>query len=183
MGLPVTARMLKLHNNSSLQDLLNWHKLGKQQLKWYGGDIVLQDQELLNFVEYHNITKIRYVGDSKQLELIVGKNSDQGEMCIYLVRSPFKLDHVVEICNKELKRLGAGGILYLALNKFLLEPCSQESVNPNYEAAIYDFVVSNIHYPMIRYHSGIIDGGQRFNWIHPVTRFYFINENTYKNSQ
>ena len=175
--------MLKLDNNSSLQDLLNWHKLRKQQLKWYGGDIVLQDQELLNFVEYHNIQKIRYVGDSKHLELIVGKKSDQGEMCIYLIKSPFELSHVVEVCNKELARLAPGGILYLALNKFLLEPCSQEAVNPNYEAAIYDFVVSHINYPVIRYHSGIIDGGQRFNWIHPLTRFYFINENTLKNSQ
>ena len=39
MGLPVTAQMSKLDNNSSLQDLLNWHKLRKQQLKWYGGDM------------------------------------------------------------------------------------------------------------------------------------------------
>jgi hypothetical protein len=170
-------------NNASVQDLLMWHKMRKQQLKWYGGDIILQDQELLNFVEHHHVEKIRYIGDSKHLELTIGKKSDQGEMCIYLVKSSFNLDHVVKVCNEELAQLAPGGILYLALNKFLLEPCTQESVNPNYEAAIYDFVVSHIHYPVIRYHSGIIDGGQRFNWIHPVTRFYFINENTYKNSQ
>lgn len=155
----------------------------KQQLKWYDGDIVLQDQEILDFVEYHNIQKIRYVGDSKHLELIVGKKSEQGEMCVYLLKSSFNLDHVVAVCNEELERLGPGGILYLALNKFLLEPCAQPTANPNYDPAIYDFVVTHINYPLIRYHSGIIDGGKRFNWIHPLTRFYFINENTYKNSQ
>jgi hypothetical protein len=175
--------MLKLDNNSSLQDQLNWHKLRKQQLKWYGGDIVLQDQELLNFVEYHNIQKIRYIGDSKHVELVVGRKSDPGEMCVYMIKSPFELDHVVEVCNQELDRLEPGGILYLSLNKFLLEPCALEPVNPNYDATIYDFVVSHMRYPVIRYHSGIVDGGQRFNWIHPLTRFYFINENTHKNSQ
>ena len=172
-----------MDNNTKLQDLLNWHKLRKQQLKWYGGDIILQDHELLSFVENHNIQKIRYVGDSKHLELLVGKKSEHGEMCIYLVKSPFKLDHIVDVCNQELDRLEPGGILYLALNKFLLEPCSQQNVNANYESAIYDFVVSHIRCPLIRYHSGVIDGGKRFNWIHPLTRFYFINENTHKNSQ
>lgn len=183
MALPVTARMLKLNNGTRLHDLLMWHKMRKQQLKWYGGNIILQDQELLNFVEHYQIEKIRYIGDSKHLELIVGKKSEQGDMCVYLIKSSFKLDHVVEVCNEELQRLGAGGILYLALNKFLLEPCAQPTVNPNYEAAIYDFVVSRIHYPLIRYHSGAIDGGKRFNWLHPLTRFYFTNEDTYKNSQ
>ena len=42
MALPVTTRMLKL-NNASVQDILNWHKMRKQQLKWYGGDMILQD--------------------------------------------------------------------------------------------------------------------------------------------
>lgn len=181
MALPVTTRMLKL-NNASVQDLLNWHKMRKQQLKWYGGDMILQDQEILNFVEYQNIQNIKYVGDSKHLELTIGKKSNHGEMCIYLVKSPFKLDHIVEVCNQELERLAPGGILYLALNKFLLEPCSQQTVNPSYEAAIYDFVVSHIRYPLICYHSGIVDGGKRFNWIHPLTRFYFTNEDTLKNS-
>lgn len=172
-----------MNNSDNLQNLLGWYQLRKQQLHWYGGDLVLQDQEILDFVEYHNIQQIRYVGDSQHLELILGKKSEQGDMCVYLIKSPFKLDHVVEVCNEELQRLRPGGILYLAFNKFLLEPCAQPTVNPNYEAAIYDFVVSRIHYPLIRYHSGVIDGGKRFNWLHPLTRFYFINEDTYKNSQ
>lgn len=181
MDSPATTQTSTLHKSPSAQDLLNWQHLRRVQLKWYNGDIVVQDKEILDFVANHNIEGIRYIGDSKHLELLVGKKSDVGNMCIYLIKSAFDIDHVISTANQALAQLPQGGILYMALNKFLLEPTVKTTTNANYESALYEYITNNIQYPVLRYHSGEIDSGQRFNWIHPLTRFYFVHENTNKN--
>ena len=151
------------------------------QLQWYHGDMILQDHELLDFVTHNDIHKIKYIGDSKHLEDILGKKSAAGDMCIYLVNSFFDLEQVVETCNKEIKCLPLNGIFYLSLNKFLLQPIPQQDINANYDSALYNFIIDRVQFPLLRYYSGAVDGGRRFNWVHPLTRFYFINENTRKN--
>lgn len=153
------------------------------QLKWYGGDSLLQDQELCDFVSNNDICQIRYTGDSEYLESIIGKKNNIGDMCIYLINSPFKFSEIVKIANQEIKKLKPNGILYLSINKFLAKSEPQNNVNSDYDSAIFNFVVDNVCYPLLKYHSGVIDGGQRFNWVHPLTRFYFLNADFNKSSQ
>jgi hypothetical protein len=149
------------------------------QLQWYHGDMILQDHELLHFVQHNKINKIKYIGDSKYLEDIIGKkHSDIADMCIYLVNSFFDIQKVLEICNQEIRCLPKNGIFYLSLNKFLLQSApQQQNIDANYDFALRDFVIAHVHFPLLRYYSGAVDGGQRFNWVHPLTRFYFTNEN------
>ena len=151
------------------------------QLQWYHGDMILQDHELLDFVNHNNIHKIKYIGDSNHLEDILGKKSEVGDMCVYLVNSLFDLEQVVDTCNKEIQCLPLNGIFYLSLNKFLLQSKPQQGINADYDSALHNFVIDRIQFPLLRYYSGAVDGGKRFNWVHPLTRFYFINENTRKN--
>ena len=152
------------------------------QLQWYGGDTIQQDYDLEQFVIENQILSIKYIGDSTYLNSIIGKKSSSGQMCVYLVNPPnnhlVKLSTIVSICNQELNELSPSGFLYLSINKFILDPELDTDAVDDYDSAIYNYVVSNINATLIKYHSGMLDGGQRFNWVHPLTRFYFHHANS-----
>jgi hypothetical protein len=68
--------------------------------------------------------------------------------------------------------------LYLSINKFLAIPEPQHSVDNDYDCAIYNYVTKNVKYQLLTYFSGKEDFGKKFNWGHPLTRFYFTNANS-----
>ena len=156
----------------------NWRTT---QLSWYGGDVLIQDLELTQFINNRNISSIKYAGDYGGLADVLGFEDyeDNYDMCIYIVNSPFVFNDVVQCCVKELQAINPGGVLYVAVNKFLAVAESNNSVTEeSYDKCILEYMRSTIPYPLIQYHSGELDGGRKLNWAHPITRFYFQNANT-----
>jgi hypothetical protein len=144
------------------------------QLQWYEGDITEQDYDLEQFVHSNGISGIKYIGDSEYLKPILEKEHNSTNLCVYIVNSPFRFDDIIDICNNELK---VNKFLYLSINKFLAISESQDNINEDYDEAIYDYIKNHTNYPILKYKSGKEDGGKKFNWVHPLTRFYFYNEN------
>jgi hypothetical protein len=142
-------------------------------LTWYAGDIIQQDHDLKNFIVEGNIRNIRYLGDSCYLKNVIVPEHEPATMIVWLVNHEFHYSELVDSCNAELEKLGVGGILYLALNKFLAVPESHLEIDKNYDQAIFDFISDHIQYPILKYQSGAHDYGKQFNWVHPLTRFYF----------
>jgi hypothetical protein len=150
---------------------MSWREI---QLNWYDGDTIEQDYLLEQFVHNNNINGIRYLGDADYLKPILKKDSQDINLCVYLANSPFKFSELVKICNQELQNTS---LLYLSINKFQAIPEPNLSVIEDYDTAIYQYLIDNVYYKLINYTSGKNDGGKKFNWVHPLTRFYFCNEN------
>jgi hypothetical protein len=138
----------------------------------------MQDHELISFAEQYEVNGINYVGDTQYLESVVGRHAlSQYKMCVFVVNSLFDFDQVIATCNHEITNLPASGFLYLALNKFLAMPKSQDQLPDSYDSAIFQVITNGVNASLFKYYNCCIDGGQRFNWVHPITRFIFINEN------
>jgi|688.fasta_scaffold316783_2 hypothetical protein len=151
--------------------------LVNRQLAWYGGDIFEQDNKLLQFIEQHNLKGIKYLGDCEHVSAICKNAATDYQLIVYIVNSLFKFGDVIQTCNNELERLKGNGFLYLSINKFLAHHEKHCQVVDDYDNAIYDLITGHIHYKLLSYYSGQVDGGIKFNWAHPITRFYFSNEN------
>lgn len=144
------------------------------QLNWYG-DICQQDYDLIEFVTKNNITSVNYLGDSWHLKPIIGDPSANPKLWIYLVNHSFKFSLLVKTCNEILMNMASNSFLYLSINKFLAIPEPQDKVDLDYDDAIYNYITNNIKYPLLAYFNGKEDFGKKFNWGHPLTRFYFTN--------
>jgi len=166
MGLPVTVQMLKSTND--------WREV---QLKWYKGTTIEQDHQLESFVKEHNIVRIGYQGSGNYLEQLLGnKQTTDLDLCVYYVNQPFEFGKVVQDCNKIINEsLSPNGFLYLTMNKFLAVPEYFENSTEDYDESIFVFLKEKINASVVKYHSGKLDGGIRFNWVHPLTRIYFKN--------
>jgi len=148
------------------------------QLDLYNGNMFMQDYELISFAEQYEVKGINYVGDTQYLESVLGCRAlSQYKMCVFVVNSLFDFDQVIATCNHEITNLPANGFLYLALNKFLAIPKSQDQLPDSYDSAIFQVITNGVDASLFKYYNGCIDSGQRFNWVHPITRFIFINEN------
>jgi hypothetical protein len=153
------------------------------QLLWYHADLFEQDYLLKQFVENNKISRIYYLGDCNHVKSIVGKEcNQQPQMCIYIVNHIFKFSTIVNICNETLDNFGLGTWLYLSINKFNAIPEPQTSVPDSYDDAIFSYISSQVRHKLYNYISGKNDNGTQFNWVHPLTRFYFRNEDIKKNS-
>ena len=143
----------------------------------YQADVTQQDHDLLQFVINNNITAIKYLGECSFLKSVIKRESDDARICIFLANYPFKFSEIVNTCNQEIEKMLPNSFFYLAINKFFAVPEPQQSVLDDYDDAIYEYIKNKINYPIIKYFSGKDDYGQRFNWGHPLTRFYFSNAN------
>lgn len=137
--------------------------------------IIKQDNELLEFIGSEGIKSARLVGNTDH---IVGLNlpaHDQSDIVVYLVNESFRFDQVVDTANNLLKNhLTSQGWLYLAVNKFLAEPdCYDQTLPVDYELAILKYLEKNINATLQHYITNHPDNGTYFNWVHPLTRFYF----------
>lgn len=148
------------------------------QLLWYDADLCTQDAELMDFINLNEIKRIKYFGDIERIRTLINKVDDfDCQLCVYMVNSPFKLSTIIENCSAILNQFNSLGYLYLSLNKFLLQHEFYNNIEDDYDNAILFHVTKKIPFRLIKYYSGNVDGGIKFNWIHPLTRFYFSNEN------
>ena len=149
------------------------------QLNWYKIDMVAQDYDLLQFIVNNGIGSVKYLGDADFLKPIIQRESNNPTICIYIANQNFKFDTLLAQCNLELRTMPNNSFLYLSINKFLAhaEPTTHV-LSDDYDDAIFEYVKNKMQFPIIKYYNGKHDYGQKFNWLHPLTRFYFSNENT-----
>jgi len=146
---------------------------------WYGGNIFEQDYLLKVFVEQKQISRILYLEDDGHVQSIIGHQVEtDAQMCVYVVNRTFQFSSIIKICNETLSKLGKGSWLYLSINKFLAIPEPQLEIPEQYDDAIYSYITSGVKYKLQDYITGKNDYGNRFNWVHPLTRFYFYNDNS-----
>ena len=69
--------------------------------------------------------------------------------------------------------MNPNGLIYLALNKYLVLPkCYDRNLSEDYDVAIEEFITKQINATVEKYYACGLDNGNRFNWVHPLTRFY-----------
>jgi hypothetical protein len=147
------------------------------QSRWYGADIFAQERDLQEFVNDHQITSIYYLGDCDRIRSLLGHDVKENcELCVMIYNRQFRFSEIVLECNRILPTLVPGGFLYLSVNKFLADPEPNLDNPEDYDLSILHYMLRHIPYPLIGYYSGRIDAGQRFNWVHPLTRFIYRYE-------
>ena len=117
----------------------------KKQLGFFDGTYVIkQDQDLIDLIEHNAYTRAVAIGDVGYFNAIIQKN------------------------------MNPGGLVYLSLNKYLAVPrCYDANLPKDYDQAIQEFFKNHINATIESYQPCMLDGGNRFNWVHPLTRFHF----------
>jgi hypothetical protein len=155
---------------------LSWRRT---QLSWFDQPVMIkQDNELIEYIQANNIKHARIHGDNGVFSQYVTPVNHCCDFAIYIENSwqPFDFDELIQKLNYEIQNyLCDKGVLYLAVNKFLCMPrCYDSTLPENYNDAIVQYLKRNINAEM---KTAIVPAhiqGDAFNWIHPLTRFYFV---------
>lgn len=150
----------------------------KKQLGFFNGTyIIKQDQELIDLIAANNYTQALGVGAvgyfSNYITLV-----DHGKVdfCIYIQdgKTPFDFNNLIDHVNTIVKEnMNTNGSIYLSLNKYTVKPNHySDNLPDDYDQAIKEFVSSRVNATVEKYYPCGLDGGNMFNWIHPLTRFH-----------
>ena len=146
------------------------------QLSWFeSGSVIRQDQDLINTIVDGQYTQAVGYGNIDYFKNHINfVNSGPVDFCIYIVNKPFDFVQLIEHVNDVIKtQLNNNSLIYLSINKYLTIPkLYDSSLADDYDCAIEQFVAKNVNAQIERYHSCGNDGGNQFNWVHPLTRFY-----------
>lgn len=145
------------------------------QLGFFTGDCCIkQDQDLIDLVKRHKFSQAYGYGDvayfAEFVEFVRDKRVD---FCIAIVNEIFDFEQLCHDVNEIITdHMNPAGLIYLAINKYLVKPrCYAKDLNDDYDQAILQFVSNNVKAYVQDYQACGIDHGNRFNWVHPLTRF------------
>lgn len=146
------------------------------QLSFFDGLYVIkQDQELLDLIRTKNYRIALGIGAvgwlHQHIQLV---NHGMVDLCIYILNEPFDFDQAIEKINSIIEQnMNSNGLIYWSLNKYLAKPkVYAQDLPDDYDQAIEQFVCRNVHADIEQYHACGKDQGIKFNWVHPLTRFY-----------
>lgn len=147
-----------------------------RQLSWLPpGTRIQQDQDLIDFIEQNAFEKCYAIGDVDYFRPWI-QFVDQGpvDFCICIQIAPFDLDCLIDHINCVIQqKISPGGHVYLSFNRYQIAPKKYaEGLSDDFDTAIDQYVRGKIQAQVDRYIPCGGDGGNRFNWIHPLTRFY-----------
>lgn len=147
-----------------------------RQLSWLNpGSRIRQDQELIDFIEQNAFKKCYAIGEVNYFNSWV-RFVEKGPVnfCICIQTSNFDLDDLINQLNHViLNHISPGGQIYLAFNRYQIKPKKYSSgLSEDFDTAIDQYVRIKIMAQIDRYIPCGNDGGNKFNWIHPLTRFY-----------
>lgn len=148
----------------------------KQQLSWFDEPVTIkQDQELIDFIKHNNIQHAIMYGDTFFAQHITKVDHGPVDLIIWIQNQPFKFDQLVSNINREIStNLSHTGTFYLAINKFLCtEPQSGIDFPADYDHAILQYMEHNVDAVLVQHFLDYNSVGTMFNWVHPLTRFYF----------
>lgn len=146
------------------------------QLSWFApGHIIRQDQDLIDTIVNGQYTQaVGYGSIDYFRNHIKFIDSGPSDFCIYIENKIFDFSQLIKHVNYVIKtQLNNNGLVYLSLNKYLAIPKMYDSsLADDYDCAIEQFVTKNVNARVEKYYSCGNDGGNQFNWVHPLTRFY-----------
>ena len=155
------------------QSPLSWRE---QQLNWFVEPVTIkQDQQLIDYIHHNQIKQAMLYGDDFFSQYVNIVDHGPVDLIIWIQNQPFKFHQLVsEINNSIVDNLRANGTLYLAVNKFLCsEPQHDIDLPDNYDDAILKYLIDNVGAVVEKYFLDRDSVGSMFNWVHPLTRFYF----------
>ena len=157
----------------SQQSTLSWRE---QQLSWFAESVTIkQDQQLIDYIQHHQIKQAIVHGDDFFSQYVNKVNHGPVNFIIWIQNKPFKFHQLVDDLNYNIAaNLNVNGTLYLAVNKFLCsEPQGDTDLPDNYDDAILKYLTDNVSAKVEKYFLDHNSIGSMFNWVHPLTRFYF----------
>ena len=137
--------------------------------------IIQQDYDLIDYIRQNNIIEASGFGDIDYFREHVRFVDYPTNFGIVIINeSYYQFDWLKKYVNNILQnKIQTGGILYLAINKFLANGTTMQSITvQDYDLAIEQFVKLNINATIELYLYETNDRGQSFNFVHPLTRFY-----------
>ena len=156
--------------------VLSWRA---QQLSWFSEPVMIQqDYDVVEYMKLNHIRQARIHGDGGFFSTYVEPVNGKCNFSIWIenqVDKLFDFKQLVDQLNSEIhNNLSEQGVLYFAVNKFLCQPQAYDlSLPEDYDDAVVKYLKSNIKATMeiVLLHRNI--KGSEFNWVHPLTRFYF----------
>jgi hypothetical protein len=148
----------------------------EQQLGWFDDShVIKQDQDLIDYMQQRHIRSARIHGDAFFSQYVNKVDHGSVDFIIWIENQSFNFEQLVSNINNEIaNNLSPNGVLYLAVNKFLCnEPIKTTDLPDEYDYAILKYVTDNVKASMEQYFLDIDGVGTMFNWVHPLTRFYF----------
>ena len=148
----------------------------QQQLAWFEEPAVIkQDHDLLEKIKQVNPRAILFKGQADYFQKLLGTKDGPYDFCVYIVNQSFNFNSLINEINFIIDSdLENNSLLYLSINKYQAQADIYDVGLPeDYDVAIKQFMISNVHAELQDYHSGAGDDTKQFNWVHPLTRFYF----------
>jgi len=168
MDLPVITRTLILPNPP-----LPTREL---QLSLFKGHCrIQQDQDLIDTITANTYTQALAVGDVEYFaNFIEFVDTVPINFCIYIQMEKFDFNDLVAKVNYIIKnQMVPGSLMYLAINKYMAEAkCYDSTLSADYDIALGQFITKNVYATVEKYLPCGLDGGNKFNWVHPLTRFW-----------
>ena len=136
--------------------------------------IIQQDHELIEYIRQNNIIEAYGYGDTEYFFPYIKFVNHPVNFAIAIITYPYSFEWLKLIVNDIIeKQLTKNGVLYLSINKFLASSIDHiPKLNDDYDLAIEEFIQANINASILSYTYDAGDRGQKFNFTHPLTRFY-----------
>jgi len=148
----------------------------KRQLNWLlPGHTISQDQELIDFVHHTRAKKVLGIGAVSHFASWINfVDAGPADLCIYIETKSIDVDHLIDSVNRIINlNLVNEAWFYLSFNKYQILPrCYDKDLPEDFDDAIGVYVRRNVDAHVYEYKPCGLDGGNRFNWVHPLTRFY-----------
>lgn len=149
----------------------------QRQLSWMPpGAIIKQDDELIASIRSYGYTRAIGYGSVDFLHPFIEIVEHAPEdLVIYIETDSYDFDSLIDRVNHILAHeLNPGGRLYLSFNKYQAAArCYANDLPEDYDLAILQYLSAKITAKIEQYLPCGDDRGLKFNWVHPLTRFYF----------
>ena len=135
---------------------------------------IKQDQDLVDLLNKYKFTKARGYGDVEYFSQFIDFVQDQPvDFSIFIINEPFDFELLCNNINHVIQHhMNSGGLIYLSVNKYLVTArCYSKELDEDYDQAIKQFVKQQITASIQTYWPCGLDHGNKFNWVHPLTRF------------
>jgi hypothetical protein len=146
------------------------------QLSLFEGQCrIQQDQDLIDIINRGNYKQALAIGAIDYFaDFVEFVDSEPVDFCIYIQLQEFNFDDLVSNINGIIKnQMLPGSLIYLSLNKYVAQAnCYDSTLSADYDTAIEQFITKNINATVEQYQPCGLDFGNKFNWIHPLTRFH-----------
>lgn len=148
-----------------------------RQLSWLPlGAVIRQDQELIAFIQSYGYDRAIGYGSIDFLRPFINLVEQAPEdLVIYIQTDPYDFNWLIDSVNHVVDhKIKQGGRLYLSFNKYQAVPGNYHSdLAEDYDQAILQYMSAKIAAKLEQYLPCGDDRGNKFNWVHPLTRFYF----------